>query len=169
MGGISWGIAVDANRVFVSCTNYEHLPWKLFNGTVVYGGGWAALDKISGKVVWTAANPANYDPTGGPFNATSNGRAYTSWGNGPATSVGDILLVTSADSVYMPSLGSGGPTYGSGGYVYALSKSSGKILSSFETKAGVYGGFSVDSRCAFVGSGYTFLSAGKGVYGWCLN
>jgi polyvinyl alcohol dehydrogenase (cytochrome) len=168
LGGYSWGISVDDSRVYVSCINYGHLPWVLKNSTVVYGGGWAAMDKATGAVLWTTANPANFDPSGGPLDSSSNGRAATSWGSGPATAVGDIVLVTSGDSVYSPSLGSGGPVYGSGGYVYALKKSTGRILSSFETKAGVYGGFSVDSHCVYVGSGYTFLSAGKGVYGWCV-
>jgi len=169
LGGMSWGISVDDKRVYVSCINFLHLPWTLNNGTVVYGGGWAALDKGSGKVLWTTANPANFDPTGGPFNQSSNGRASSSWGSGPSTSVGDIVLVGSSDSVFKPKLGGGVPTYGSGGYVYSLNKTSGAILSSFETKAGIYGGFSVDSHCAFIGYGYSFLSAGKGVYGWCLG
>ena len=40
-------------------------------------------------------------------------------------------------------------SYGSGGYVYALRKSDGGILSSFETKAAVVGGFSADQNCAY--------------------
>ena len=167
LGGFSWGISVDSTRVYASCINYYHLPWTLLNGTVVYGGGWVALDKVSGKQLWTTANPANFDPSGGPFTNTSNGRAFTSYGIGPTTSVNDIVLVTSGDSVYRPNLGSGGAQYGSGGYVYTLNKATGSILSSFETKAGLYGGFSADTHCAFVGFGYSFLSSGKGVYGWC--
>ena len=135
---------------------------------MVYGGGWAALDKVTGAILWTTANPANYDPTGDALNPASNGRAQTSWASGPMASVGDIVLATSSDSVYSPSYSTGSPQYGSGGWVYALRKADGSIVTSYETKAGVYGGFSVDSHCAFVGSGYTFLSSGKGVYGWCL-
>lgn len=168
LGGISWGISVDDSQVYVSCINYLHLPWTLKNGTVIYGGGWAALDKAAGSVLWTTANPANFDPSGGVFNVSSNGRAFSSWGAGPSTSVGDIVLVGSSDSVYKPKLQGGSPKYGNGGFVYSLRKTTGAVLSSYETKAGVYGGFAVDKNCAFIGSGYSFLSSGKGVYGWCI-
>jgi outer membrane protein assembly factor BamB len=168
LGGLSWGISVDDTKVYGSVINYLNQAWTLKNNTIVYGGGWVALDKITGSIVWTTANPANFDPTGLPSNPSSNGRSTTSWGSGPAVSVGDILLVTSADSVYSPNVYSGSPIYGSGGYVYVLKKTDGSILSSYETKAGIYGGFSADTRCAFVGFGYSFLSQGKGVYGWCI-
>jgi len=168
LGGHSWGISVDDTMVYGSTINYLHQPWTLLNGTVVYGGGWIGLNKITGTMVWTTANPANFDPTGGPSTPTSNGRAASSWASGPATAVGDIVLVTSSDSVYSPNLGTGGPTPGNGGFVYALRKTTGTILSSFETGAGIYGGFSVDTHCAFVGYGYSFLSKGNGVFGWCV-
>eukprot|EP01036_Dinobryon_divergens_P034037 gene34037-43979_t len=168
LGGFSWGISVDNARVYASCINYYHLPWTLLNGTVINGGGWVAMDKRTGQQVWTTANPANFDPSGGVFDPASNGRAYTSWGIGPITTVNDIVLVTSADSVYRPNLGTGSAQYGSGGYAYSLNKKTGKILSSFETKAGLYGGFSSDTHCVYVGFGYSFLSSGKGVYGWCI-
>jgi hypothetical protein len=167
-GGFSWGISVDDSRVYASCINFHHLPWTLLNGTVINGGGWVAMDKITGQQVWTTANPANFDPSGDAFDPASNGRAYTSWGIGPITTVNDIVLVTSADSVYRPNLGTGSAQYGSGGYAYTLNKRTGKILSSFETKAGLYGGFSSDTHCVYVGFGYSFLSSGKGVYGWCI-
>lgn len=168
LGGFSWGISVDDTRVYASCINYYHQPWTLLNGTVINGGGWVAMDKRTGQQLWTTANPANFDPSGGVFDATSNGRAFTSWGIGPITTVNDIVLVTSADSVYRPNLGTGGALYGSGGYAYTLNKKTGGILSSFETKAGLYGGFSSDTHCVYVGFGYSFLSSGKGVYGWCI-
>lgn len=168
LGGLSWGISVDDTRVYASVANYLNLPWTLKNGTIITGGGWIALKKTTGEVLWTTANPAYYDPSGLPGDALSNGRSTTSWGTGPATAVGDIVFVTSSDSVYSPSLLSGTPVYGSGGYVYTLSKTTGQVLTSFETKGGVYGGFAVDSHCAFVGYGYSFLSDGKGVYGWCI-
>ncbi len=168
LGGFSWGISVDESRVYASCINYYHLPWTMLNGTVIYGGGWVAIDKKTGEQLWTTANPANFDPSGDAFNTSSNGRAYSSYAFGPITTVNDIVLVTSGDSVYRPTLGSGGAKYGSGGYVYTLKKNTGRILSSFETKAGLYGGFSADTKCAYVGFGYSFLSSGKGVYGWCI-
>lgn len=160
LGGHSWGIAVDDSSVYAGVLNNNNQPWILLNGSTVSGGGWVALNKTSGAVQWTTSNPAAYD-------VAPNNRALTAWGAGPPLSVGDLLLVGSTDSVRV----AGQLTYGSGGYVYALDKTSGAILGSYETKSGVYGGFSGDSSCVFVGSGGTkFLNitAGKAVFGWCV-
>jgi outer membrane protein assembly factor BamB len=169
-GGHVWGFSVDETRVYTQSSNHDYANWTLLNGSITNGGGWSALDKVTGTLLWTTSNPAAYDPSGGPFNLSSNGRAFSSWAEGPPATVGDIVLVTSADAVFTPNLMIRRPQYGSGGYVYALSKSTGEILSSYETKASVFGGFSVDSRCAFVGSGYwkNQYSKGKGVFGWCV-
>ena len=169
LGGFSWGISVDESRVYASCINYYPLPWMLLNGMVIIGGGWAALDKRIGQQLWKTANPANFDPSGGAFEHTSNGRAYSSFGIGPVTTVNDIVLVTSVYSLYLPKLGSGGAKYGGGRYVYTLKESTGSIPSSFETKAGIYGGFSADTKCAYVGFGCSFLSSEKGMHGWCIQ
>ena len=82
LGGHSWGISVDDTNVYAGVINYYHEPWTLNNGTVVYGGGWVALDKVTGQIVWTTANPANFDPSGDALTPTSNGRAQSSWGAG---------------------------------------------------------------------------------------
>jgi hypothetical protein len=156
--------------VYLSVANRRYNNWVLLNGSVTNGGGWTALDKFTGGILWTTSNPAGYDPTGDPFNGRSNGRASTSMANGAPVAVGDIVLVTSYDAILRPKQGTGKPTYGSGGYVFSLSKSTDRILSSFETKASAFGGFSADSHCAFVGYGknrYPY-SSGRGVYGWCI-
>ena len=153
VGGHSWGISVDDTQVYASVANYFHLPWTLKNGTTTVGGGWVALDKKSGNITWTTANPAGYDPTGIGL-SKSNRRIATSWGMGPSSVVGDVVLVGSADIV--------GYNYGSGGYVYSLKKTDGKIISSYETKAGVYGGFSADNNCAYIGHGYPLFGLAEG-------
>lgn len=87
---------------------------------------------------------------------------------GPPTVFGDSVLVSSADSVDV----AGVPTRGSGGWVYALDKNTGNILSSFETKSGVFGGFSGNRDCMYIGSGYRLpygYSTGRSVFGWCAD
>lgn len=107
LGGHNWGISVDDTQVYASVLNFFHVPWYLKNGTTTYGGGWVALDKVTGAVKWTTANPANFDPN-------PNGRAGTSYGAGPATVAGNVVLVGSADSIFVK----GVPTFGSGGFAY---------------------------------------------------
>jgi polyvinyl alcohol dehydrogenase (cytochrome) len=166
-GSHKWGVSVDDTRVYVGVVNGNFRNWSLTNGSFSTGGGWMALDKVTGAIQWTTANPAAYDPSGGPEDPLANGRSSLAWGMGPPAVVGDIVLVGSTDVVTKD----GDGVYGSGGYVYALRKTDGRILSSFETRGTVYGGFAADSRCAFVGSGYKkgpLGSVGIGVYGWCI-
>lgn len=162
-GGINWGISIDDDKVYLPCTNANKLNWRLVNGTTVTSGGWAAHSKMTGKVVWTTANPAWFDPRG-----SINGRKATSMVYGPPTVLDDLLLVTSPDTNLQALTQI--PLPGSGGYVYALNTTTGKILSSYETKASVYGGFSANVNCAYVGSGYQPIfgtSMGTSIYGWC--
>lgn len=177
-GGSLFGISVDDTYVYSGAVNYNHMPWVLKNSTITYGGGWLALDKHDGKHKWTTANPASYDPSGNVGVVGSNGRSTTSYAPGPPTAIKNGVLVTSADSIFTPYWsplvfqlnGVDKPIYGAGGWVYLLDKETGNIISSYETKASVYGGFSVDRRCAYVGSGYRslfVLSEGYGVYKWC--
>jgi len=158
-GGVSWGAAIGTSHVYYSAANSLNQNWVLNNGTVVQGGGWLALDKVTGQVVWTTANPAFFDTSG-------NNRNNTAACPGPPTVVNDVVFVTSLDSVYE----NGIPVYGHGGFVYALKAENGEIISSFETGAGVYGGWSFADGCAYVGSGYARISAAAGrfLYGFCF-
>jgi hypothetical protein len=64
--------------------------------------------------------------------------------------------------------------WGQGGYVYELDGATGKIISSYQTGASVYDGFSVDNYCAWLGTGYLTFPLEQGtwgtfVYGWCVT
>lgn len=154
LGGFSWGIAIDKENVYLSVINDRREAWVLKNCSTTHGGGWMAVSKRDGNVLWTTSNPANYDPSGPPGDPLSNGRSTTSYGNGPPALIGEIMLVCSADTVYVPDLGSGNARYGSGGYCYELYKVDGSILSSYQTGGTVWGGYGVSDGCACVGSGY---------------
>ena len=87
-------ISVDEKNIYVVVPNTNVLKWTLKSGAVTTGGGWAALDKKSGAIVWTTANPIVFPPNGAQ--------------SGPAASVGDIMLVGSFDgNVYSLSKSNG--------------------------------------------------------------
>ena len=61
-GGVEWGTAFDGERIYVSITNHHHIPYKLtengvIGNTTATGGSWAALDPITGKILWQTADP----------------------------------------------------------------------------------------------------------------
>ena len=62
-GGVEWGTAFDGTRIYVPITNHHHIPYKLTqNGVLdmssnVTGGSWAALDPLSGEILWQTADP----------------------------------------------------------------------------------------------------------------
>jgi polyvinyl alcohol dehydrogenase (cytochrome) len=193
LGGLANGGALDDRRYYLGVVNDLQNPWTLVNGTSVRGGGWVALDKLTGAVLWTTANPANYDPSGQAGDASSNGRTSTAWGLGPPASILNALLVSSFDCAKSPNMGTysesvpkpgGGskiinvgsqsnrPAPGVGGYVYELDKVRGAVVSSFKTGSSVGGGFSVGADCAWVGSGYATAlqgTPGNYTYGWCIS
>jgi polyvinyl alcohol dehydrogenase (cytochrome) len=63
-GGVEWGTAFDGSRIYVPITNQHHTPYKLTQngvldagGPTITGGSWAALDPITGKILWQTADP----------------------------------------------------------------------------------------------------------------
>ena len=191
-GGFQWGITVKPGRVISGHSNTNNIEWTLKNGTKVRCGGWVSLDDLDGSIQWETVNPACYDPTGPPGDPFSNARSTSSWGAGPATSIKGGVLVGSVDRVKGPPMGTltidpygdGTDTFnlgtaltlsnvGIGGWLYLLDDSTGVIKSRYETGASIFGGFSVDDKCAWVGSGYVFglasPSTGTKVYGFCAG
>jgi len=64
-GGLQWGSASDGERIYVAVSNsgstgggQSPLPWALKDGTTTTAGGWAALDRWTGKILWTTKDPA---------------------------------------------------------------------------------------------------------------
>ena len=61
-GGMEWGTAFDGTRIYASITNHHHIPYRLtqngvLSNTTVTGGSWAALDPITGRILWQTADP----------------------------------------------------------------------------------------------------------------
>jgi polyvinyl alcohol dehydrogenase (cytochrome) len=62
MGGMEWGTAYDGDRIYASITNQHHIPYELtehgvISNTTVTGGSWAALDPMTGEILWQTADP----------------------------------------------------------------------------------------------------------------
>jgi polyvinyl alcohol dehydrogenase (cytochrome) len=61
-GGVEWGTAFDGERIYVPITNHHHIPYRLaengvLTNTVATGGSWAALDPVTGQIIWQVADP----------------------------------------------------------------------------------------------------------------
>jgi polyvinyl alcohol dehydrogenase (cytochrome) len=65
-GGLQWGSAVAGNRIYVAISNsgpstngggFGAEDWLLKDGTTTKTGGWAALDRNTGEVLWTTPDP----------------------------------------------------------------------------------------------------------------
>jgi polyvinyl alcohol dehydrogenase (cytochrome) len=57
-GGMEWGTASDGRRIYASITNHHHIPYTLTpSGAPVTGGSWAALDPVTGNILWQTGDP----------------------------------------------------------------------------------------------------------------
>ncbi len=57
-GGLQWGSAIDATRIYTAEANSDSKPWELQDGSTVEYGGWSALDPGTGRILWQRPNPA---------------------------------------------------------------------------------------------------------------
>ncbi|GAB1316420.1 hypothetical protein MFIFM68171_06630 [Madurella fahalii] len=141
-GGISWGIAVDDQRV------YYTLPYGTRNAnfsvsTTIYG----AADLMTGKAAWRT-----------PATLTSNGIAFT----GP-TVAGDLVIYSKTGVI----TGDGSPNdyYNSMGALVALNKRTGEVVHEMVLDTNFWGGVAVQGRYVMFGTGYrtgvTYLGNGS--------
>jgi len=57
-GGMEWGTAFDGDRIYASITNQHHIPYRLTpSGAPATGGSWAALDPVTGQILWQTGDP----------------------------------------------------------------------------------------------------------------
>lgn len=66
-GGLQWGSASDGERLYVAIANSGPAmngggagaqDWRLLDGSTTRSGGWAALDPMTGQMLWTTKDPA---------------------------------------------------------------------------------------------------------------
>jgi polyvinyl alcohol dehydrogenase (cytochrome) len=138
-GGMEWGTAFDGARIYASITNHHHIPYNLTqNGIVtnatVTGGSWAALDPITGTILWQTADP----------------QVETVPGLG-TVGVWDLAPVTAANGiVYAASMAK----LAGQNQMFALDAASGAILWQFPAGSSVNAGPAVVNGTVYWGSGY---------------
>jgi polyvinyl alcohol dehydrogenase (cytochrome) len=139
-GGMNWGTAFDGKRIYTSITNHHHIPYKLTeNGVIsnisVTGGSWAALDPVTGTILWQTADPQL---------ETLPGLGVVGvWDLAPVTVANGVVYASSmaklANQVQM----------------FALDASTGTILWQFSAGSSVNAGPAVVDGTVYWGSGYS--------------
>jgi polyvinyl alcohol dehydrogenase (cytochrome) len=124
-GGIEWGSAFDGTRIYVAIANAFQIPYTFPTGGGTHGGSWAALDPVTGKILWQTAVPGNYMALGAVSSA--NGVVY-----------GGSMDTTSTDST-----------------MFALNASSGSILWSYAAGSSVNAAPAIVNGTVYWGSGYS--------------
>jgi polyvinyl alcohol dehydrogenase (cytochrome) len=138
-GGMEWGTAFDGSRIYASITNHHHIPYKLtengvISSTSVTGGSWAALDPITGTILWQTADP----------------QVETLPGRG-VVGVWDLAPVTVANGVvYASSMAK----LANQNQMFALDAATGAILWQFSAGSSVNSGPAVVDGTVYWGSGY---------------
>ena len=139
-GGMEWGTAFDGERIYVSITNHHHIPYKLthdgaLTNITATGGSWAALDPVTGKILWQTADP----------------QVETLAGLG-TVGVWDLAPVTVANGVvYAASMAK----LASQNQMFALDAATGAILLQLSAGSSVNAGPAVVDGSVYWGSGYS--------------
>jgi polyvinyl alcohol dehydrogenase (cytochrome) len=146
-GGMEWGTAFDGDRIYASITNHHHIPYRLtengaLTSTSVTGGSWAALDPISGRILWQTADP----------------QVETLPGLG-VVGVWDLAPVTVANGVLYASSMAKGLTEKQ---MFALDAATGAILWQYSAGSSVNSGPAVVNGTVYWGSGYARSAEGNG-------
>jgi polyvinyl alcohol dehydrogenase (cytochrome) len=112
-GGLQWGSATDGNTIFVAAANSGPpsagggagaLSWTLKDGTTTTSGGWAALDRKTGAVLWTTA-----DPIGSRSEAPVSAANDVVFGCNLKPGVGKMVAMAAKTGAILWSYDSGGP------------------------------------------------------------
>lgn len=127
LGGMEWGSASDGSRIYVQIGNFYGIPYQLPDGTTTYAGSWAALDPLTGHIVWQVADP------NGAF---------------------DLAPMTVASGVVYAASMAGDPADPT---MFALDAATGQRLWSFVSGATTIAGASIAGNTVYWGSGYTNL------------
>jgi polyvinyl alcohol dehydrogenase (cytochrome) len=140
-GGMNWGTAFDGERIYVSIANHHHIPYKLtqngmLTGETSTGGSWAALDPMTGTILWQTADP----------------QVETLPGATTPVGVWDLAPVTVANGVlYAASMAK----LASQTQMFALDAASGEILWSYQAGSSVNAAPAVVHGRVYWGSGYS--------------
>ena len=119
-GGIQWGTASDGSRIYAAITNSSRRTYTLANGgPTINWGSWAALDPLTGRIVWQVP-----DPTPGALDpgalSVANGVVYAGSYSGnmhalnAATGAVPFTFASGGSVIDAPSIVNGTLFWGSG-------------------------------------------------------
>jgi polyvinyl alcohol dehydrogenase (cytochrome) len=128
-GGLQWGSAVDARRVYTADANSNAVPWTLLDGTTTTTGVISGIDAATGELLWQTTPPFGGTPFGG---ATS----------GPLTTANGVVFLCALDLA---------------GHMYALDGATGEILWTFASGGSCLSGAAISEGRLFWGSGYSLF------------
>ena len=81
LGGASWGLSTDKERVYTNIINDEGRDFVLVpENTITRGGGWVAMDSKTGTILWSTPDPS-LGLTPGPTSASQGVVFGTSFSN----------------------------------------------------------------------------------------
>lgn len=131
LGGLSWGIAVDEQRVYFNQLNSDKKSWRLQpSNRTINGSAYGAVSLSSGAILWETA-------------AIGSGVAF-----GPPSVVGDIVISNApAESI-------AGQLTVKPGALDVLDRRTGNILHEVAVDASNHGGFAVQDKYLLFGTGY---------------
>jgi len=137
-GGLSWGIAVDDQRVYFTAINSDHGPWTLLpSGATTERSAYGALNLTTGRLLWETPTPMD-------------GMAF-----GPPSVVGDIVLVARTGQDVNNNTGYDQTM---GGLV-AVNKATGSIIMDRTLETNFHGGVAVQGKFVLFGTGYSGFAA----------
>jgi polyvinyl alcohol dehydrogenase (cytochrome) len=108
-GGLQWGSATDGDRIFFAASNSGTsqgsggLSWTLKSGSTTNSGGWGALDRRTGAVLWTTP-----DPIGSRSEAPVSAANDVVFGCNLAFGVGTMVAMDAKSGTILWSYNSGG-------------------------------------------------------------
>jgi polyvinyl alcohol dehydrogenase (cytochrome) len=73
LGGIEWGTATDGKRIYIAEANDYYLAYP-HNDSLPHYGSFAALDPVTGHILWQTPDPSHNNPLGAV--SVSNGVMY---------------------------------------------------------------------------------------------
>jgi polyvinyl alcohol dehydrogenase (cytochrome) len=139
-GGMEWGTAFDGVRIYAAITNHHHIPYKLtqngrITNTTVTGGSWAALDAMTGMILWQTADPQ--------VETLAGSGVVGVWALAPVTVANGVVYASSMAKL------------ASQQQMFALDAATGAILWQFGAGSSVNSGPAVVDGTVYWGSGYS--------------
>ncbi|MBC7659194.1 MAG: PQQ-binding-like beta-propeller repeat protein [Chitinophagaceae bacterium] len=147
-GGMEFGAASDNEKVYVQITNFDHTEYEIKNGPQsgkkAHGGSWAALDAVTGKILWQTPDPMSEKPLKGllshPVYGAFLGDGFFAADKGPMAVNKGVVFAGSMDRK---------------GHMYAFDSRDGRMLWSFQSGGSVMAAPAIVDNVLYWGSGYS--------------